>query len=108
MRRTSAGLGEVLDDGRIEIMHFPLRTYAQFERKIVSGGAAYEAPGSPAGVGGTWRHAYKLWQAGRLRELYEQRILDADRLTRWLADGSVVHDTRLRDALEALRPRRSG
>ena len=36
-----AELGESLDDGSIEILHFPMRTYGQFENKIVKGGRAY-------------------------------------------------------------------
>src|SRR5213595_2731300 len=34
-------LGERLDDGTVEILHFPMRSYAQFENKIAKGGAAY-------------------------------------------------------------------
>ncbi|MGZ5422835.1 MAG: glycosyltransferase family 2 protein [Aeromicrobium sp.] len=97
-------LGETLDDGRVEILHFPMRTYEQFERKIVNGGSAYEAPGSPSGVGRTWRHAYGLWRAGRLRALYDERVLDRVRVANRLSRGEIVKDTRLKTALERLSP----
>ena len=99
---TGHGLGPAVDDGRLEILHFPLRTYAQFERKITSGGAAYEAEGSPPGVGETWRHAYHLWRRGELRDLYDGRILDAQRLADGLAAGAIVVDTRLKETIEEI------
>jgi hypothetical protein len=95
-------LGDTLDDGRIQILHYPLRTFRQFERKIVNGGSAYEAPGSPPMVGGTWRHAYRLWQAGRLNELYDPHVLTPDRVAQRLVSGTIVRDARLRDLLGAI------
>ncbi len=98
----AAGLGPALDDGRIEILHFPMRTYEQFERKIVNGGSAYEALGSPPVVGQTWRVAYRAWRAGRLPELYQERLLTHERLGEQLATGAMLRDTRLRDSLRVL------
>ena len=100
---SAPGLGPLLNDGRIEILHFPARSYAQFERKIAAGGAGYEAPGAPRGVGGTWRHAYALWRAGRLRELYDPRVLDEEMLKRRLRAGSVIEDRRLAERLARRR-----
>jgi hypothetical protein len=99
---SAPGLGQTLDDGTLEILHFPVRNYAQLERKIAAGGAGYEAPGAPTGVGGTWRHAYALLRAGRLSELYDQRVLDQDMLERRLGAGSVIHDLRLAERLAQL------
>ena len=99
---TGYGIRATVDDAPIEILHFPLRTYAQFERKIASGGAAYEAEGSPAGVGETWRYAYELWRRGELRGLYADRALDTDRLAERLADETLVVDARLKETLEEI------
>jgi hypothetical protein len=96
------GLGETLEDGRIEILHFPLRSYRQFETKIRNGGAAYAVPGAPPGVGLAWRHAHELWLKGELRNLFEQRVLDSEVRQSRLKDGSIVTDTRLRDAMRRL------
>jgi hypothetical protein len=99
---SAPGLGRACDDGRVEIMHFPMRTFAQFERKIVNGGSAYEAPESPPIVGGTWRYAYREWRMGRLRDLYGQHVLAHERVSERLAAGEIVKDTRLADRLNAL------
>jgi hypothetical protein len=45
---------------------------------------------------------------GRLREFYDELVVDDDALERGLADGSLVIDTRLRDALRTLRAQNGG
>src|SRR5215212_2703990 len=58
-------LGERLDDGSIEILHFPMRTYGQFENKIVKGGRAYARNRElPQRTGRTWRRLYEIWEEG--------------------------------------------
>jgi glycosyltransferase involved in cell wall biosynthesis len=92
-----ADLGEVLDDGSIEILHYPMRTYAQFENKIVKGGRAYARNRElPKRIGRTWRRLYEIWEQGGLRDHYEDQML-AD------ADADLVEDARLRDYLRELR-----
>jgi glycosyltransferase involved in cell wall biosynthesis len=95
-----AQLGERLDDGSIEILHFPMRTYAQFENKIVKGGRAYGRNRElPQRTGRTWRRLYEAWEEGRLRDHYEGNVV---------ADGArddLVEDTRLRDFLRGLPAR---
>jgi glycosyltransferase involved in cell wall biosynthesis len=92
-----AQLGERLDDGSIEILHFPMRTYAQFENKIVKGGRAYGRNRElPQRTGRTWRRLYEAWEEGRLRDHYDGNVV---------AEGSradLVEDTRLRDFLRGL------
>ena len=69
-----AELGERLDDGSIEILHFPMRTYAQFENKIVKGGRAYARNRElPQRTGRTWRRLYEAWEQGRLRDHYDEQ-----------------------------------
>jgi glycosyltransferase involved in cell wall biosynthesis len=92
-----ADLGEVLDDGSIEILHYPMRTYAQFENKIIKGGRAYARNRDlPKRIGRTWRRLYEIWEQGGLRDHYEDQML-AD------ADADLVEDARLRDYLRELR-----
>jgi glycosyltransferase involved in cell wall biosynthesis len=92
-----AQLGERLDDGSIEILHFPMRTYGQFENKIVKGGRAYARNRElPQRTGRTWRRLYEAWEEGRLRDHYDGDVV---------AGGSradLVEDTRLRDFLRGL------
>jgi Glycosyl transferase family 2 len=92
-----ARLGERLDDGSIEILHFPMRTYGQFENKIVKGGRAYGRNRElPQRTGRTWRRLYEAWEEGGLREHYNANVVAEG------ARADLVEDTRLRDFLRAL------
>jgi hypothetical protein len=93
-----AQLGERLDDGSIEILHFPMRTYSQFENKIVKGGRAYARNRElPQRTGRTWRRLYETWEQGGLRDHYDQNVVEA-------APGTeLLEDARLRDFLRELR-----
>jgi glycosyltransferase involved in cell wall biosynthesis len=92
-----AHLGERLDDGSIEILHFPMRTYGQFENKIVKGGRAYGRNRElPQRTGRTWRRLYEAWEEGRLRHHYDENVVAEG------ASADLIEDTRLRDFLRAL------
>ncbi|MEK6325969.1 MAG: glycosyltransferase family 2 protein [Actinomycetota bacterium] len=93
-----ADLGERLEDCSIDILHFPMRTYAEFENKIVKGGRAYARNRElPERTGRTWRRLYETWEQGRLRDHYDQNVVgDAP-------GAGLLEDTRLRDFLRGLR-----
>jgi hypothetical protein len=93
-------LGSTLDDGAIEILHFPMRSYAQFENKIVKGGRAYARNRElPQKTGRTWRRLYETWEQGGLPAHYEASVVaESDR-------EDLVEDTRLREYLGSLRLR---
>lgn len=80
----------------ILILHFPVRSYAQFERKIITGARALaNRPERHSSVGNQWRTAYLAQQAGRLREdIYDPMLRD---IPKELEEGTLVMDTRLRD-----------
>jgi hypothetical protein len=86
----------------IEILHFPVRSYQQFEQKIVLGGAAYgrNTHLDPA-VGGTWRSLYSDWQSGKLRDKYESQIDWTETAEEKVRSGRYVRDERLTDTLVA-------
>jgi hypothetical protein len=92
--------GSRLDDGAVEILHYPMRTYAQFRNKIAKGGAAYERNTelSPR-AGRTWRELYQVLLDGGLEERYQQALLDASRIDEQIRAGELVRDTRVRDVL---------
>jgi glycosyltransferase involved in cell wall biosynthesis len=93
-----ARLGERLDDGSIEILHFPMRTYAQFENKIIKGGRAYARNRElPERTGRTWRRLYETWEQGRLRDHYDENVVGE------APSAELLEDTRLRDFLRDLR-----
>jgi Glycosyl transferase family 2 len=83
------------------IFHFPARSYAQVERKIVLGGRAYARNQElPPEVGHAWRRLYALYLEGGLPEWYARQLPQP-------ADaGRYVRDERLRDVLRNLSVQR--
>ena len=91
-------VGSEVDDGSIEILHFPMRSYTQFENKIVKGGRAYARTKElPEKTGRTWRRLYETWEQGGLPAHYEASVVAE------AARQDLLEDTRLRDYLEARR-----
>jgi glycosyltransferase involved in cell wall biosynthesis len=86
----------------ITILHFPVRSRAQFHNKIVKGGAAYARNTElPASVGHTWRFLYQLHLAGRFDEAIAAEVFSEGRILDGLAMGALVRDDRLIAALTA-------
>jgi hypothetical protein len=86
----------------IECFHFPLRSAAQCEHKAQLQGAAFEKYiARPP----TAYHAdmYEALRSGRIAEYYEALVVSDEELERGVAQGRLVGDTRLRDALRQLR-----
>ena len=95
------GRGGVADDVPIEILHFPIRTEAQFANKIAKGGAAYERNDDvPERYGRRWRQLLEAQRRGEFGDVYAGVVLDETAVAEGLAAGSLVIDRRLRDALE--------
>jgi hypothetical protein len=82
----------------IEFFHFPVRSLAQCERKYAHQQTAPGQTPSPY-----YDRVRSLIEEGRVQELYASLLVDDDALERGLQDGSLVLDTRLRDALRTLR-----
>jgi len=92
--------GSTLDDGRIEILHCPVRSYAHFANKIAKGGAAYARNTElPQEVGHQWRRLHALQQSGEFDEEWQKLLLSDEEVAAGLADGSLVEDHRLADLL---------
>jgi hypothetical protein len=95
--------------GLLEIFHFPMREYAQFERKVTQTGVGYEAldDRSP-GTGDDQLRLLELQRRGELRAHFDAALGDEDSRGRGLADGSIVLDRRLqrfmRDLAEGREP----
>jgi Glycosyl transferase family 2 len=79
-----------------DVLHFPFRSMEQYERKCVR-----RARGDkPLGQYVAALHAS---EAGRIDEQYRSLVVDDETLERGCAAGSLVVDTRLRDALRDLQ-----
>jgi len=88
----------------LSILHFPLRSYEQFRRKIVTGGAALERNKEHGPeIVRTWRSLYRKWQQGELEAYYRQREVSAGELDAGLASQTLVRDERLRDFMRFSR-----
>lgn len=80
----------------ITILHFPLRSFTQFENKIIKGGAAYERNKHlDKGIGITWRTLYTKHLEGTLGEYYDQQTHSETNISDGLKSGDFVTDTRL-------------
>ena len=83
----------------LKVLHFSFRSVAQLERKA-RGGWLRNRTYEPT------LHQLLLDEAsreGRLEAFYDRFAVGDDALARGLADGTLAVDTRLRDALRALR-----
>jgi hypothetical protein len=81
----------------IDILHFPIRSLEQFERKflrwweITRGSNPY------------FHVVHEAHSEGRIADVYEPLVVREEQLAQGVADGTFVEDTRLRDALRSLK-----
>jgi tetrahydromethanopterin S-methyltransferase subunit G len=91
----------------VECFHFPLRSEAQTAHKAALQGEAFAKHiARPP----TAYHAdmYAALRSGRIGEYYDALVVSDAEVERGLAEGRLVVDTRLRDALRGLRDPASG
>ncbi len=101
VRRNAHAL--VAESAPITILHFPMRSYRQFENKIVKGGAAYKRNTClPREIGSTWRQLYEVWQRGELQAHYQAAVADEESIQRGLREGNYVVDERVKTLLARL------
>jgi hypothetical protein len=82
--------------GDLRILHYPARSYRQFENKIIKGGAAYARNTKlPPEVGHVWRSLYASWKAGRLPAIYREMVPSADAVELGLRSGDLIYDDTL-------------
>jgi hypothetical protein len=86
------------------IFHFPLRTYGQFENKIINGGRAYQRNTDlHPSAGHAWRHLYQLYEKGELPAYYAGQEMSPSDIESGLRAGRYVVDDRLHRVLTSLR-----
>jgi Glycosyl transferase family 2 len=89
----------------IDILHFPIRSLDQFERKFLRWWEITAVDGEASNP--YYNEVRDAHSEGRIPELYEPLVVDDRQLAAGLADGTFVEDTRLRDALRSLRRQRT-
>jgi Glycosyl transferase family 2 len=85
----------------IDILHFPLRSLAQFERKFLRWWQITAVDGEASNP--YYNVVRDAHREGRVHELYEPLVVDNEELAQGLSDGTLVEDTRLWDALRSIR-----
>jgi hypothetical protein len=93
-------------DHPLQILHFPLRSAAQLERKIRQGAEALRA-NTRVGprTGGHWRKLYRdHFLHGGLADYYSACAPASEQIAAGLASGRFAEDTRVREALRQLDP----
>ncbi|HET9101799.1 MAG TPA: glycosyltransferase family 2 protein [Solirubrobacteraceae bacterium] len=87
----------------LEVLHFPMRSYEQFERKVIQIGTGYETleHRSPE-VGRDQLTLLQIFRDNGLRQFYEAALLDDEALQRGIDDGQIVLDRRLQDFIRGL------
>jgi hypothetical protein len=81
----------------IEFFHFPVRSREQCERKY-----SYQQTGPGQTPSPYYDRVRALIDEGRADEVYESLVVDDASLDRGLDEGTLVLDTRLRDALRTI------
>lgn len=95
-----------LDIGAVEVLHFPMRSFAQFERKVVNTGTGYERlEGRGEGVGADQLELLEIHRRGRLHEHYEGQLLSQGAVEEGLRSGDLLRDERLRTFMSSLPDR---
>ena len=94
------------DIGAVEVVHFPIRTFKQFEQKVINTGIGYELLQERAsGIGIDQLELLERHRQGTLHDYYAGQCPDLDQVEKGLDAGELVADNRLQVFLEVARPR---
>ena len=80
----------------MEVLHFPMRTFAQFQRKVLATGLGLESlPFRSEEVGRDQLKLLELQRQGKLVDYFEHYVLSDERVASGLESGELVVDRRL-------------
>lgn len=74
----------------VTVHHYPVRSYEQFEAKVIRGGQVYAHYQGPQAHGSHWRYWYDQYQAGKLREVYDALCVTPANFQRLLDNGRIA------------------
>jgi hypothetical protein len=86
----------------VEVLHFPLRSRAQWMRKVELQGEAFTKHIERSGTGYHLK-GYNALRRGEIEQQHDSLVVDDEAVAQGVADGTLVIDTRLRDALRTIR-----
>lgn len=81
----------------IHVYHYPIRSYSQFERKIVQGHRAAVKASFAGSAAWHWSEYYRAWESGQLPQVYEEmasrnRIAEDDTMARFFRSDAETKD----------------
>jgi Glycosyl transferase family 2 len=104
-----ADLASVPSPDLMEVLHFPMRTLPQFERKVLATGIGYESlPSRGNEVGRDQLKLLELQRTGKLGEYFAERVLCDEQIAEGLRSGELVIDRRLARFMRERAVRGSG
>lgn len=84
----------------IEVLHFPWRSWEQFERKVRNSGKAYESnPDLQPSPNHHGMREYRRWKLGSLQSFYVLRHPAEDELAQGALTGELTLDSRIADTM---------
>jgi hypothetical protein len=91
------------------IYHYPIRNFAQFETKVIHGGASLARNARlPIGSGFHWREWYKMYISGDLRAAYDRMVLSPSTRFKLSEAGILCEDRTMADLIGPQRAYRAG
>jgi hypothetical protein len=95
-RIAADGLEQVPTWRPITGFHFPMRSYEQFERKVIKSGRA-QAIRDPENLEARNLVRLRMWEARRLQAFYDEHLATPETVSAGLGDGRLIVDERLKD-----------
>jgi hypothetical protein len=85
--------GRVAPSLDIQIYHYPVRTFPEFERKVINHGTSLaNNPHLLPATGWHVRRWYEIYRRGQLREEYEMLVPESTAIRSWVEDGTIEED----------------
>ena len=90
--------------GLLEVLHFPMRTFPQYEHKVLATGTGYQSlPFRSEDVGRDQLRLLALQREGKLQEYYAGHVLSDKAVAAGLRTGELVIDRRLARFMDELQ-----
>ena len=88
-------VGLPFDDHLLTVLHYPIRSYEQFEHKVVIGATSLGRRALAGGVASSLGHLFEAYEQGQLREYYNANVVHQQESKAAVATGTLVADRRL-------------
>lgn len=94
----------VIETEDVVILHYPFRTYEQYEHKIVNGTeAVMNNPSLAPQIASHWRGSYEKYKRGELRAEFERQLVSFEQRSFRINDGQLAVDSNLADFISSRR-----